>query len=1120
MNYRRLGRSELYVSAVGFGTCQLRLVPERQAIDTLKRGFQLGVNIVHTSPDYEGIEKLITAARRECHPHPKILTCAQGWGTREYFEQIFERSCAAFETDRLDLFGIASLYDRERFGENVWGKGGLVEFLQQKKAEGRIGAIFCNTHSQPSHIKTIIERDVFDVLMLSYNLLGFHLLTYNPDTLFDHVVPPPGVKGKWEFENIPLLKQEIFPLIEEKDLGLMIMEPLGGGLLCQAKAFPRYAPLACDCSAITASDILRTTLSENIISCVLPGTASVEEAAENALAGHGNFSLSQNEWEKVHRHIAILKQSVCSRCGKCDHTCSQGLSISWLFRAAYINMSRSVNYENFDPVLYFKLHPDEESLCRRCTQMTCYCPEGIDIRKELICFHEQMLELLKVGSVPGINFYPPMVTKKPYALQFISWDFPRSVRAGSRVSARVYVCNTGQHYWHADGKDEQCTVGLAVYLDGAWYKNIRLRMDVPSGERVYFAFTFDAPLRHGKHCITLDLFEKNKFLFSGHGCPQLSVDYAVVGFPDVQAVVRNLRFLCRESTPQYGVPSSLHETRAMDIQTSPPLQPYSVCYLEHNIPTVLEGNSVRCFRVKVQNTGTATWYRDPADNHFTGLALFLDGEHLVTGRSLREEVKPGESTVIALTAKLPACTGQHELKLDMVTHNVTMFENCGYAPLKLLVTLQAREQTASEQMREIAERRNFWFFAPSQGVCLSGDTLTYPLFAKSAKGYRIQDLEGREYIDYVMGWGCSLLGYANERIQAAIARELSSSGGVITLIHTLEMEVSEKLCALFPELDMVLFGKNGSDVCTAAVRMARAYTQKQKVLVCGYHGWQDWFAVQCGFRQSSVPEPPEPMTLQFPYLDTSTLKAILDQHAGNIAAVMLEPSSPVEGVNGPLRDAEPEYLREVARLTHDAGAVLIFDEILSGFRYLHGSVQRALGIVPDLLCLGKALSAGMPLSALVGKREIFNQTLHRLYYTPTFKDEVYSFAAAKEALQIYAEYDIPGHIWSLGGKLKDAINTICLDIGLPAEMIGPPFRMTLSFQEPDGEKRILLRTLLQQELLKHGILTFKGFMLPCFAHDHSAYEQTVEAFSSVLPIIFRAWENDEYLRYLEIPDVL
>lgn len=224
MQFRRLGKTGFHVSAVGFGTSQLRRVTRTAAIDTLLQGFDLGVNIVHTAPDYGGSEELV--AQAIARTSKKIIVASNaydvhhnGTGRVRHFEKLFEATCRKFKTDRLDLFGIASVDDREALGENVWGRRGMVEFIQRKKAQGRIGATFCTSHGSPDFSAKLIESGAFDAIMLSYTNLGFHLLTMTP------------------VENVIRARTELFPLCRQRDVGLMIMLPLAGGLLCRSKAF-------------------------------------------------------------------------------------------------------------------------------------------------------------------------------------------------------------------------------------------------------------------------------------------------------------------------------------------------------------------------------------------------------------------------------------------------------------------------------------------------------------------------------------------------------------------------------------------------------------------------------------------------------------------------------------------------------------------------------------------------------------------------------------------------------------------------------------------------------------------------------------------------------------------
>ena len=213
MEYRRLGKTELVVSAVGFGTCQLRLLPEQQAIDTLLKSFELGVNIVHTGPDYGAAEDLVVKAM--ARSARKIIVAShgadvpsEGRGRVRHFEAQFEATCARLGTERLDLYGIACIDDREAFKENVWGRNGMVAFLQRKKQEGRLGATFCTTHGAPEYVSRLVTSGAFDALMIAYNVLGYHLLS---------CYPTPGR----HFESLDRNKQEIFPLCQQHGVGLM-----------------------------------------------------------------------------------------------------------------------------------------------------------------------------------------------------------------------------------------------------------------------------------------------------------------------------------------------------------------------------------------------------------------------------------------------------------------------------------------------------------------------------------------------------------------------------------------------------------------------------------------------------------------------------------------------------------------------------------------------------------------------------------------------------------------------------------------------------------------------------------------------------------------------------------
>jgi len=236
-----------------------------------------------------------------------------------------------------------------------------------------------------------------------------------------------------------------------------------------------------------------------------------------------------------------------------------------------------------------------------------------------------------------------------------------------------------------------------------------------------------------------------------------------------------------------------------------------------------------------------------------------------------------------------------------------------------------------------------------------------------------------------------------------------------------------------------------------------------------------------------------------------------------LAAVMLEPSGPAEGIQGPVQDADRDFLAALAEMTRKAGALLIFDEILTGYRYPSGSVQKATGIVPDLACFGKALANGMPLSALVGRADIFQRAAERIHYGPTFKGELYSFAAARAAIWIYRNEPVAQTVWDYGTRLRDGINDLCRRLGIAANCLGPPFRMALHFDEPNPERLGLKRTLYIQELLKSGIITYNGVMLPSYAHDDRVFDRTLTGIEKALETVSAAAQQGDFHAYIEIP---
>ena len=275
---------------------------------------------------------------------------------------------------------------------------------------------------------------------------------------------------------------------------------------------------------------------------------------------------------------------------------------------------------------------------------------------------------------------------------------------------------------------------------------------------------------------------------------------------------------------------------------------------------------------------------------------------------------------------------------------------------------------------------------------------------------------------------------------------------------------------------------------------------------------------QFGFASNGIPDRRESLIHRFKFNDAEDFFRLFSKHREDLAAVMIEPAGPWGGDDiGPLGDADAEFLQTIADAASKVGALLIYDEIVTNYRYLQGSVQRATGVVPDLACLGKAMASGMPLSALVGRSRIMGEGMMKVAYGPTFKGEVYSFAAARAAIRVYREEPVADRVWAHGRKLKKAMNALMSRVGVPAQLKGPPFRMALIFQEPDLVRYRLKHTLLQQELLKAGVMSYNGIMIPSYAHDDHSMEAVLDAMEKALTVVAEADAQDTLNSQIEIP---
>lgn len=380
-----------------------------------------------------------------------------------------------------------------------------------------------------------------------------------------------------------------------------------------------------------------------------------------------------------------------------------------------------------------------------------------------------------------------------------------------------------------------------------------------------------------------------------------------------------------------------------------------------------------------------------------------------------------------------------------------------------------------------------------------------PSFAVRGKGCRLWDADGNEYLDCGMALGAVILGYADEEVDRAVRSQLEE-GTIFTLPHPREVEVAEMLRQWFPYADMVRFGKNGSDATSGAVRLARAATGREGLAVCGYHGWQDWY-IGSTTRAAGVPEAVRGLTHPFLYNRIETLERIFAEHPRQIAAVIMEPVGTEEPAAG--------FLPRVRELTRREGALLIFDEVLTGFRFGLGGAQRELGVTPDLTCVGKAMANGLPLSAVLGPRELMKR-FEEVFFSFTFGGETLALAAAAATLEKMARENVAGHIRREGLRLRDGYNVLARELGLApvTQCVGPGPRTVVQFNGRDEPDSLILKSLFQQECVKRGVL-FTGYHLPSHAHGEKEVDGILRVYHSAMRILADAVARGDASRRLE-----
>ena len=384
----------------------------------------------------------------------------------------------------------------------------------------------------------------------------------------------------------------------------------------------------------------------------------------------------------------------------------------------------------------------------------------------------------------------------------------------------------------------------------------------------------------------------------------------------------------------------------------------------------------------------------------------------------------------------------------------------------------------------------------------------FPTYIKSGSGSHFTDVDGNEYLDYLMGLGPITLGYNYPSVNEAIIEQLQD-GILFSLPHKIEVELSELISSVIPFTDMVKFEKSGSNAVTGAVRAARAFTKREKIAYCGTGGvWHDWQAAMVS-RDGGVPTFNQDLIKIFDYNDADGLEQIFEDNPNQIAAIVLEPAQFEEPKNG--------FLQKVRKIADTNNSLLILDEIVTGFRFDLAGAQKYFDIKGDLVCFGKGMANGLPLSAITGPSE-FMQTFNDLWVSSTNNSETLSLAGTKAVITEMKEKDTISHCWNIGKILFDGWNKIAEKNNINAKMTGYPIRMALRCFDESNVESLPMKSFILQEMVKQNVfMSILGASYICYSHSEQDVQKTLESFENVCGFIHNKIKNNDYENHLDGP---
>jgi len=370
----------------------------------------------------------------------------------------------------------------------------------------------------------------------------------------------------------------------------------------------------------------------------------------------------------------------------------------------------------------------------------------------------------------------------------------------------------------------------------------------------------------------------------------------------------------------------------------------------------------------------------------------------------------------------------------------------------------------------------------------------YPIFLEYGKGCRLIDVDGNEYIDFLCGYGPIILGYREEEVDDAVIKQIKEKGFCFSLTQPYQNELAKKLNSLIPSAELSIFLKTGSDATTASIRIARAYTNKIKIMRCGYHGWHDW----CVEMKGGIPQKYYEDVFEFHYNDLDSLEKLMKIHGNETAAIIMTPFG--HHLHQKMQTPKPGFLEGVRALADKYGAVLIFDEVRTCFRLRMGGAQELYGVRPDLTVLGKGMANGYAISVVTGKHDVMMAAASKLFISSTFFPNSDGYIAALKTIEILEREKVIDNIWKKGERFLNNIQKILDKYDTGAELSGVAPMFFITFERGDADIKRAKRTEFYTQMIR------KGFFFTPHHHAYISYRHTEEDLNLTLQAIDESLE--------------